>query len=62
MQGPVGRASVPAAVGGTGFQPVHPHRRDAGATKNLSKQFFMGFAPPLNHEKFMPAFSFDLEL
>jgi hypothetical protein len=38
-----------------------PHRQDAGATKNLSKQFSMGFAPPVNNEKFMPAFSFDLE-
>jgi hypothetical protein len=31
----VGRASVPAAFGGTGFQPVLPHRQDAGATKNF---------------------------
>ena len=31
----VGRASVPAAFGGTGFQPVRPPE-DAGATKNFS--------------------------
>jgi hypothetical protein len=24
--------------GGTGFQPVHLHRQDAGATKNFSRQ------------------------
>jgi len=38
MKNPVGRASSPAAFGGTGFQPVHPHRQDAGATKNFSGQ------------------------
>jgi hypothetical protein len=53
---------VPAAFGGTGFQPVPAHWRDAGTTKNLPKQFFMGFAAPENNENFMPAFSFDLEL
>jgi hypothetical protein len=58
----VERAYAPAAFGGTGFQPVPAHWRDAGTTKNLPKQFFMGFAAPENNENFMPAFSFDLEL
>ena len=44
----MGRASVPAAFGGTGFQPVRPHRQDAGATKNSSEQSFMSFR--LNRE------------
>jgi hypothetical protein len=37
-----GRASSPAAFGGAGFQPAHPHRQNAGATKNSSRQFLMG--------------------
>jgi len=38
MSSLVGRASVPAAFGGTGFPACAPHRQDAGATKNFSEQ------------------------
>jgi len=38
MSSLVGRASVPAAFGGTGFSACAPHRQDAGATKNFSEQ------------------------
>jgi len=34
----VGRAAAPADFSGTGFQPVLPHRQDAGATKNFARQ------------------------
>jgi hypothetical protein len=37
MKRGVGRA-LPAAFGGTGFQPVQVHRQDAGVTKNFSRQ------------------------
>jgi len=33
-----GRAAASADFNGTGFQPVLPHRQDAGATKNFSRQ------------------------
>jgi hypothetical protein len=36
--------------------------RKTHPTTDFSRQFFMGFAPPANNEKFMPAFAFDLEL
>jgi hypothetical protein len=39
------RCYVPALagrhIGGTGFQPVRPHRQDAGATKSFSEQSHM---------------------
>jgi hypothetical protein len=38
MRSLLGRASAPADLSGTGFQPVLPHRQDAGATKNFSRQ------------------------
>jgi len=38
MKRVVGRASVPAAFGGTGFPACAPHRQDADATKNFSEQ------------------------
>ena len=40
MERPVGRASVPAAFGGTGFQPVHRTGKMV-ATGNFSEQSFM---------------------
>jgi hypothetical protein len=48
MQRPVGRASVPAAFGGTGLQPVPPHRQNAGVTGNFSEESFMSLR--LNRE------------
>lgn len=41
----VGRASVPAALSGTGFPACASHRQDAGATKNFSEQLLMGLRP-----------------
>jgi hypothetical protein len=38
MKSLAGLASGPADFSGTGFQPVLPHRQDAGATKNFSRQ------------------------
>jgi hypothetical protein len=38
MKKQVGRASVPAAFGGTGFPACASHRQDAGATKHFSDQ------------------------
>jgi hypothetical protein len=38
-------ARVAYGIGGTGFQPVHFHRQDAGATKDFSEQFLMGQWP-----------------
>jgi hypothetical protein len=39
---------MPAACGGTGFQPVHPHRQDAGATKNFLSQSVGRAVPAIN--------------
>jgi hypothetical protein len=36
---------VPAAFGGTGFQPVHRTGKMPGATKDFSQQFLMGLRP-----------------
>jgi len=37
----VGRPSLAATFGGTGFPACAPHRQDAGANKNFSKQLLM---------------------
>jgi hypothetical protein len=49
----VGRASSPATLGGTGFQPVRITGKMPGATKNFSGQFLMGLKATHSDEKFV---------
>ncbi|MBM4301462.1 MAG: hypothetical protein FJ121_08000 [Deltaproteobacteria bacterium] len=48
MKMSIRQASVPADFGGTGFQPVHQHRQDAGATMNFMEQNIFLQAGALN--------------
>jgi hypothetical protein len=50
----VGRAPVPAAFGGTGFQPVRRTGKMPVPSRTFQNSSSWACAPPINYEKFMP--------
>jgi hypothetical protein len=49
----VGRAAVPAAFGGTGFQPVRRTGKMPVPPRTFQNSFSWACGPPINYEKFM---------